>query len=67
MNPMLNFAMNMIKNNPQVANNPMAKEMINVIESGDSKRGEEIANNLCNTYGTSKEQAVSDAKKFFNI
>lgn len=66
-NPILNLAMTMINNNPQIANNPQAKSMIEVIQSGDAERGRQIAENLCNTYGVSKEDAIKQAKSFFKI
>lgn len=66
-NPILNLAITMISNNPQIANNPQAKSMIEVIQSGDAERGQQIAENLCNTYGVSKEDAVKQAKSFFKI
>lgn len=66
-NPILNLAMTIISNNPQIANNPQAKSMIEVIQSGDAERGRQIAENLCNTYGVSKEDAVKQAKSFFKI
>ena len=62
-----NMALNLLSQNPNVANNPNAQEFINVIRSGDSARGEQIAQNLCNTYGVSKEDAVKNAKSFFNL
>ena len=61
------FAMNILAQNPQIANNPNAQSMIQAIQSGDDKRGEEIAKNLCNAYGLTPQQAVQDAKRFFNI
>lgn len=66
-NPIFNLAMTMISNNPQIANNPQAKSMIEVIQSGDAERGRQIAENLCNTYGVSKEDAVKQARSFFKI
>ena len=66
-NPVLNLARTMISNNPQIANNPQAKSMIEVIQSGDAERGRQIAENLCNTYGVSKEDAVKQAMSFFKI
>lgn len=64
---MMQFALNMIEKNPNVGNNPMARQMIEVLKSNDAKKGEEIANNLLNTYGVSREDAISQAKKFFGI
>lgn len=53
--------------NPNIRNNPQAQEYLNVIASGDSKKGQEIANNLCNTYGVTKDQAIQMAKQRFGI
>lgn len=63
----MDFAINMINQNPSIANNPQAKDLMEVIRSGDSTRGQQIAENLCNTYGVPKEEAISQAKGFFNI
>lgn len=63
----MDFAINMINQNPSIANNPQAKDLMEVIRSGDSTRGQQIAENLCNTYGVPKEEAISKAKGFFNI
>ena len=61
------FALGMIMRNPNIANNPNAREFVNVIQSGDSKRGSEIAQNICDTYGISREDAIEQAKRLFNI
>ena len=67
MNPIMQFAMSMINKNPAIQNNPQARELISVIQSGDSARGEQIAQNLCNTYGVSKETAIAQAKQYFGL
>lgn len=61
------FALDLIGRNPALSNNPNAQEMIDVIRSGDSKRGEQIARNICDTYGVKPEEALSKARGFFNI
>lgn len=61
------FALGYIRQNPNVANNPNAQGMLNVIESGDSAKGEQIARNLCQTYGITPEQAIQQAKQFFGL
>ena len=61
------FALNMINGNPNVANNPNAQEFLNVIRNNDDVRGRQIAQNLCDSYGISPEQAVQQAKRFFNL
>lgn len=67
MNSIMQFAMSMINKNPAIQNNPQARELISVIQSGDSARGEQIAQNLCNTYGVSKETAIAQAKQYFGL
>ena len=62
-----NFAMNLIRNNPQVRNNPQAQEWLEVIQSGDNVRGEEIANNLLQSMGMTKEQAMEQASQRFGF
>lgn len=66
MNPM-QFAMNMIQHNPQIMNNPMAQNYINVIQSGDAQKGQQLAENICKSYGMTPQQALQQAKQFFNI
>lgn len=66
-NPIINFAMNMMANNPAIANNPRNKELFEAIQSGDAQRGQQIAQNLCDSYGVTPEQAVEQAKKHFGI
>lgn len=61
------FALDYIRQNPNVANNPNAQSMLSVIESGDSEKGEQIARNLCQTYGITPEQAIRQAKQFFGL
>lgn len=61
------MAMNLINQNPSVAANPQAQELMQIIKSGDSARGEQMANNILSSYGITKEQGLSDAKKFFGL
>ncbi len=61
------FALSMLQNSPQVMNNPRAQEMFKVIQDNDAVKGQQIAQNLCNTYGVSKEEATNQAKRFFGL
>lgn len=61
------LAMSMINSNPQVKNNPNAQEWIKAIESNDSRQGEQIARNLCQSYGVDPQTALQQARRFFNI
>lgn len=66
-NNLINFAMNIILNSPNIRNNPQAQEMINVIKNNDSVRGQQIAENLCKTYGISTQEALNQAKRKFGM
>lgn len=61
------FALGLLGKNPNVANNPNAQHFIQVIKEGDSSEGEQIAQNLCDSYGVTKEQAIQEAKRFFGL
>lgn len=67
MQSLKDFALGMISQNPNIKNNPNMREMLDVIQRGDSARGEQIATNLCSTFGVPKDKAINDAKRFFNI
>lgn len=60
------FAMRMLKQNPSIRDNPNAREMIDCIEKNDSSRGTEIANNILNSRGVSRNEGVSQARNFFS-
>ena len=66
-NSIKDFALMMISRNPRVANNPQFKQMIDVIQNGNDEQGQQIAENICKTYGVSKEDTLTDAKRFFGI
>ena len=55
-----------LNQHPEMMNNPQAKEYIDIILKNDSKRGEEVANNICQTYNVSKEEGVNRAVGFLN-
>lgn len=51
MNNPMSMLLNMAMQNSAIANNPRAQEMLQVIQSGDAQKGQQIAMNLCKTYG----------------
>lgn len=68
MNNPVNFLLNqLIQNNPNIQQNPQAQSMIDIIKNNDSVKGEQIANNLLQTYGVSKEDALKRAQQFFKL
>lgn len=63
----MDFARNMIQNNPNIPNTPWAQAAVQAIMNGDAKAGAQIADNLCRTYGTTREQALSMARQKMNL
>lgn len=63
----MQFLMAQIQQNPNIANNPQAQSYIQIIQSGDQKKGEEIAQNLLKSYGMTKEQGMAQVKRFFHF
>lgn len=61
------WALSMIEKNPNIKNNPNAKAMIEVIKANDQAKGEQIANNLIQSMGVSREDAISQAKGYFGL
>lgn len=51
MNNVQQMAIKMIEGNPALMANPNAKDWLEIIKSGDSAKGEELARNLCRNIG----------------
>lgn len=64
---LMQFATSMLQRNKNIPQNPMTNEMVNAIQSGDSKKGEQLARNICQSYGISPEEAFNNAQQFFGI
>lgn len=52
-------------NNPQIANNPMAKNMIEMAKSGNLQGIEEMGRNIAKEKGIDFDKAFSDFKNQF--
>lgn len=66
-NPFKTITNAILQRAPEIKSNSQAMGYLDVISSGDSKRGAEVADNLCKTYGMTREQMLSEAMKFFGI
>lgn len=67
MNQIEQFALNALQNNPRFQNNPMAQNLMQILQSGNSTEGQRMAENICKTYGLSPEEATRQAKQFFGF
>lgn len=67
-NPVLVLAQRMIQNNRgNITNAPWAQAAINAIMTGDNAAGAKIADNLCQSYGISRQEAVQQAIQGLNL
>lgn len=62
---LIDLALRQLQQRQEVTDNPIAREWLDVVRSGDSKRGEEIARNLCENSGVTVQQAMEEARRFF--
>lgn len=46
-------------------NNPQAQQYIQVLMNGDAQKGQELARNICGSFGASPEQGVQQAQQYF--
>lgn len=63
MSRITDIATQMIRNNPQVNQSPFAQAGINAILNNDAQAGEQLANNILQSLGMTKEQALEIAKR----
>ena len=66
MNPMMNIIKNKIINDPQIKNNPMAQNAMQMIQSGNTQGLKSMAENMCKERGITVEQAKEEVMKLFN-
>lgn len=65
-NPLLGWAAQMIQaNKDNLGNDPDTQKMINVLQSGDSKSGEALANEILQKAGVSRERGLQMALQRF--
>ena len=68
MSKLLNLAQGLIRaNQNSMPNTPWEDAAINAIMSGDAQAGQQIANNIMQSMGITKEQVMEQAKKQFNF
>lgn len=59
------IALGLLQQNPQLANSPQGQQFMQILQSGDAKAGEQMAMNICNSYGVTPQQALMSAINFF--
>lgn len=63
----MQFLQNAMRQNPNIANNPQAQNFLQILQSGDAQKGQQVAENLLKTYGITKEQGMNQVHNFFHI
>lgn len=57
------LAAQMIRNNPNIQQTPLAQAGMNAILNNDAETGMKLANNILNSMGMTKEQALQIARE----
>lgn len=65
MNPIMQMAMQQILSGQNVQNQAMARQFMQIVQTGNAKAGEELALNICQTYGINPQDAASQAMQGF--
>lgn len=63
----MDFALSMLERNPNLGNNPNAQAMLSAIRNNDQRVGEQMARNICKSYGVSEQEAYNQARRFFGL
>lgn len=66
MNPM-NMLINQMMNSPQMRNNPMAQNALNMYQNGDTQGLKNMAENLCREQGTTVEEIKNKITSQFGM
>lgn len=61
------MAMNRISSDPNLQKNPQARAFVDIMQRGDAAQGQQMARNLCQSFGVSEQEALQQAKSFFRI
>lgn len=61
------IAIQALQRRPDIANSPQGQEFLNILKSGDDAKGQQMAQNYCQSYGISEQDAIQKVKQFFNI
>lgn len=59
------FLQQAIQANPQMANNPQAQNIIQVLMSGDAQAGEQLARNLAQSMGVQPQDLAQQSMNYF--
>lgn len=61
------IGMMILQNNPKIMNSPQGQQFLKILQSGDVQAGQQMAQNLCQSYGITPEQALAKSMQFFRI
>lgn len=61
------FAINLLKNKPSAANNPIAQNALQVLQNGTDADIQQLGQNILDSRGLTLDQAKNDISKGLNI
>lgn len=56
------MAMNKISSDPNLQKNPQARAFMDIMQRGDVAQGQQMARNLCQSFGVSEQEALQQAR-----
>lgn len=56
------FAIGLIQSRPNLANSPIGQNFMQALQNRDVAKGEELANNILESQGIDRNQAMNDIK-----
>ena len=62
-----NFILQQVMKNPNIANNQLAQNAIQMYQQGDTQGINEMMNNLCNEKGITKDNVMKQLQGMFNM
>ena len=64
MTNMRNLLFQLAQSNPQVSQNPLAQQAINVIQNGSEEQKRQMLSNMCETFGMDQSALAQSAGAF---
>lgn len=65
LNPIQQMLLNKAKQNPNIANNPIAQQQIAVLERGDPAEIQQLATDICQNNGTTPQEVIPQLRNLF--
>lgn len=62
---MRGLALNLLAQSPAISQSPMGQQFLHILQTNDVQAGEQMALNICNSYGSNPNDMLLKATRFF--